>query len=67
MRHITKAMSKKRGCTKYCADAKMRRGGKWVRPHESCPYHELDNFETYEDYYEATMTAEMFEEIKEQL
>lgn len=38
----TKEM-KKRGCH-YCADFKRR------CPHEVCPYHELDNVKTYDEY-----------------
>lgn len=57
MRTITKKMNKKRGCASYCADTKKVRDGHKILyycPHESCPYTELDEYESYEDYFKAT-------------
>lgn len=55
MRKISSAERFKRGCT-YCAyselieyyDQKLR-----GCPFEECPYRELDEFDTYEDYLKA--------------
>lgn len=43
---------KKRGC-EYCMDMKKTRMGKanvTGCPYPECKYHELDNYETYEEY-----------------
>lgn len=45
MRRITKKESKKRGC-KFCLD---RERGKCK--HGKCPYHELDDYATYEAFF----------------
>ena len=44
MRKITNEEIKKRGC-KWCTEHK---GGKCK--HKKCPYHELDNYDTYDEY-----------------
>lgn len=49
MRVLSKDDRKKRGC-RYCADRKSC----WCK-HDECPYHELDDVETYEDYYISEM------------
>lgn len=47
MRMLNNEMKKKRGCM-YCADlVHGRRNG---CPHDECPYHELDKYETYNQY-----------------
>lgn len=48
MRVVSKEEKKKRGCI-YCRD--RRKGG--MCKHNECPYHELDEYETYEDFFEA--------------
>lgn len=45
MRIISKKEKKKRGCM-YCLDYKKRRC-----IHEKCPYHELDKYKTYNEYF----------------
>lgn len=45
------AMQQKRGCH-YCLD-KIK--GKYSRcPHMVCPYHELDQYDTYQDFLKST-------------
>lgn len=45
MRKIIKKERKKRGC-KYCLDYKKDKC-----KHAECPYHELDNYATYEKFF----------------
>ena len=52
MRSVSKNEQKKRGCF-YCTDFKTVRRGVKMCKHDECPYHELDEFETYEDYFES--------------
>lgn len=49
MRTVSTKERIKRGCN-YCTD--QLRGRKCK--HDQCPYKELDNFKTYEDYYKST-------------
>lgn len=63
MRRIKKKENIKRGCS-YCADMKsikIKEDGKSYMKYENfcihndgCPYHELDPYDTYDDYLEAT-------------
>lgn len=53
MRFVEKDEKEKRGCL-YCLDYKKRRGeGNRMCKHKECPYHELDEFENYEDFFKA--------------
>lgn len=52
MRTVGKAEKEKRGCL-YCCDFKTVRRGVRKCKHDECPYHELDEFETYEDFFES--------------
>lgn len=49
MRALGQEEKDKRGCL-YCLDYKKKRGVRGCK-HGKCPYHELDEFETYEDYF----------------
>lgn len=51
MRAVSKEERDKRGCL-YCHDYKKRYGLRECK-HDKCPYRELDEFETYEDYVNA--------------
>ncbi len=46
MRIVPEKERRQRGC-QYCLDHKGRKC-----KHEECPYHELDDVETYEEYLE---------------
>ena len=57
MRKINKPIKRKRGCA-YCLDfipwemvGNTRKKAKC--PHEECPYHEMDNSKTYDEYVES--------------
>ena len=52
MRIMSIAEIRKRGC-KYCLDYKRIRGMGRMCKHDECPHHELDEFETYEDYFKS--------------
>lgn len=53
MRVVDKNEKEKRGCL-YCHDYKKVRGAKnRMCKHDECPYRELDEFESYEDYFKA--------------
>lgn len=60
MRVVSKEEKKKRGC-KYCLDNKHVKGVGNMCKHNECPYHELDEFETYEDFYKTN--AGILEEL----
>ena len=47
MRIISEKEWKQRGCA-YCLDHKKKQC-----KHDECPYHELDNVETYEEYMDS--------------
>jgi hypothetical protein len=53
MRALTEKETKKRGC-RYCTDRFMHRNAYGSMqghcPHEECPYHELDKYDTYKEY-----------------
>lgn len=49
MRIVKEDERKKRGCI-YCLDYKTHHGYKKCK-HDKCPYRELDNYESYEDYF----------------
>lgn len=60
---------KQRGC-QYCMDMKRVRLGKYYCtgcPYPECKYHELDNYETYEEYMESEdcriLVTEFFETV----
>ena len=63
MRALGKAEKDKRGCL-YCLEFKgsTNRGR---CEHDECPYRELDDYETYEDYFKSQSTdlASLLEEI----
>lgn len=68
MRFITKKMNHKRGCISYCADTKMVKHGTRVAyycKHKCCPYHELDEYESYADYLEATEDIDITKLLRE--
>ena len=52
MRKIHNADAAKRGC-RWCADS-IKPTGNSVRrcPYDECPYHEMDKYETYQEYLE---------------
>lgn len=54
MRVLTNKERVKRGCI-YCADYKIKKGGRfsdivYMCTHSECPYHELDEHNTYESF-----------------
>ena len=54
MKRMTWAKRKQRGCG-YCLDHipwydRSTTGNKSKCPYDECPYHELDNTETYDEY-----------------
>lgn len=50
MRKIHNEDARKRGC-RWCADSLKPEGRKGrMRPYDECPYHELDQFESYREY-----------------
>lgn len=52
MRTLDKKERIKRGCI-YCADSEAhvhKHHSTLLCKHETCPYHELDNYNTYESY-----------------
>lgn len=49
MRALGQEEKEKRGCL-YCLDYIVR-GGRGACKHWKCPYRELDEFETYEEYF----------------
>lgn len=51
MRAVEKEEKEKRGCL-YCRDYKSKQGKRGCK-HDECPYRELDEFETYEDYFKS--------------
>lgn len=57
MRVVEKNERDKRGCL-YCTDYKNVGKGKGMMcKFDKCPYRELDDYETYEDYFKAKSTA----------
>lgn len=64
MRTLGKDEKKKRGC-QYCLDYKLIRGVGNVCKHDECPHRELDEFETYEDYFQSQggILEELFREV----
>lgn len=55
MRFLTFDEKEQRGCV-YCLNIKASQVGYRTRnlcPYEECPYHVLDNYETYEDFIES--------------
>ena len=64
MRVVDKNEKEKRGCL-YCLDYKKVRGTKnRMCKHDECPFRELDEFESYEDFFKAqgNVLAGLFEE-----
>lgn len=51
MRKVHATERNKRGC-RYCSDMVIAGSGaiRTSCPHEQCPYHVLEKYETYEDY-----------------
>lgn len=51
MRELSQREKTKRGCI-YCADRTRPkyRMGCTTCPYDECPYHELDNFKSYDEY-----------------
>ena len=58
MRELFLSEITQRGC-KYCADKKRVLDERKISqcPHDECPYHELDNVETYGEYIHKTNTS----------
>ena len=64
MRELTREESNKRGC-RFCRNIRRvkgykKEGSKWpirlfVCPFDECPYHELDEHETYDDYLDSNV------------
>lgn len=52
MRAIGIDEKKKRGC-RYCLEYKHIKGVGNMCKHDKCPYHELDDYDTYEDFFKA--------------
>lgn len=68
MKFITKKMNHKRGCISYCADTiTVRHGSRKACycKHNSCPYHELDEYESYTDYLKATEDIDITKLLQE--
>lgn len=55
MRVVEKNERDKRGCL-YCLDFKGNTNRGKCK-HDECPYRELDDYETYEDYFKSQGTA----------
>ena len=54
MRELKQKTLKKRGCD-YCLDHRKPNAASLHRCiHRECPYHELDGFETYEEFFKVT-------------
>lgn len=56
---------KKRGC-RYCKDMKLTRDFSGIRtgcPHDKCPYHSLDNHESYEEFMESADSRILVQEF----
>lgn len=56
MRQLHRKEITQRGCA-YCLESVMKKyGGHALRhcPHDECPYHELDKYETYKEYLKQT-------------
>ena len=52
MRKVTRYEKTKRGC-ECCIDAERKRRGKgygFFCPHDTCPHHALDKYDTYEEF-----------------
>ena len=49
MRALGKEEKEKRGCL-YCLDCRVKTNRVCCK-HNECPYHELDEYETYEDFF----------------
>ena len=61
MRHLQRKEVRQRGCD-YCKDRK----GYSRCPYEKCPYHALDRYPTFEEWYKAQPvidTRELFKDI----
>lgn len=54
MRKLSKKEKQKRGC-KYCTDHKGEKC-----KYAKCPYHELDRFKDYEDYFNKQQSVSIF-------
>lgn len=63
-----KKETRKRGCF-YCADlvaeyVPKRKSHTRICPHDECPYHELDDFESFEQYVKAQGKTSITELLK---
>ena len=56
MHVITSKEKNKRGC-EYCTDRMRGARARNRCKHDECPYHDLDSFDTYEDYFNSQDTA----------
>ena len=53
MRKLGYKDMEQRGCSE-CGDCvRKRKKGGWYCPHEECPYHELDGYESFTAYLKA--------------
>lgn len=66
MRALDKKEMTKRGCV-YCMDVAKEcfpdtlhpKCKKWACPYEECPYHELDDFDSYSQYLKSSEASSL--------
>lgn len=63
MRKIHNEDARKRGC-RWCADSVKPEGKLRKCPYDECPYHELDNCESFNEYLKNTATDNVAEFLK---
>ena len=60
MRKLSKNEVEKRGC-EYCMDYKFKTlGHEQSCTFDACPYHELDDYDTYDDYLKSKTELSVF-------
>ena len=60
MRKLSKDEVEKRGC-EYCMDYKFKTlGHQQSCKFDACPYHELDDYDTYDDYLKSKTELSVF-------
>lgn len=72
MRELTRDETVKRGC-KYCIDMRRGKGSKddgskylvriYLCPHNRCPYHELDKYDTYDEYLKSIVGKDSIDNL----
>lgn len=63
---LSTSVQRKRGCN-YCADKVPRQVKPFRRsycPHDECPYHQLDGFNTYTEYLKSIHASNITEILK---